>query len=78
MASNERSQTTKGVLQKLGILAIGAILTLSACGTTKVLAGTAQTSDLQSALRDSGSPCLSDVTAAPAADGFVFKPGRPY
>ncbi|HEY8786002.1 MAG TPA: hypothetical protein VIN63_05955 [Candidatus Limnocylindria bacterium] len=80
MATRERTKTTNGVLRKLGILALGASLTLAACGTSEVLSGAAQTSgDRQSVLRDSENPYWSHNTTTPAASDAVDQPHpRPY
>src|SRR2546421_5608031 len=64
MATHERPETTNGLLRKLGILALGASLTLTACGTSEVLSGTAQTTrEHQSVLRDPENPYWSGSTA---------------
>ena len=69
MASNERSSTSKGVLRKLGILAIGASIALAACGTTAAQSGTVQiTGERQSVLRDPANPSWSHNTAVVEAD----------
>jgi hypothetical protein len=69
MASNERSSTSKSVLRKLGILAIGASIALTACGTTATRSGAVQiTSDRQSVLRDPANPSWSHNTAVIEAD----------
>ena len=80
MATKERTKTTNGVLRKLGILALGASLTLAACGTSEVLSGAAQTtSEHQSVLRDPANPHWSGNTATPAADdGVDQRAPRPY
>jgi hypothetical protein len=51
MATEERARTTNGIVRKVGIIAVGASLTLAACGTSGALSGTVQTSsDRQSVL----------------------------
>ena len=80
MATHERPDTTNGLLRKLGILALGASLTLTACGTSEVLSGTAQTAgEHQSVLRDPANPYWSGSTATPATDdGVDQRAPRPY
>ena len=64
MATKERSKTTNGALRKLGILAVGASLTLAACGTSEVLSSTTRTAaERQSVLRDPDNPYWSGRTA---------------
>lgn len=80
MASQERTKTTNASLRKLGILALGASLTLAACGTSEVLSGTAQTTvEHQSVLRDPENPHWSGNTVTPAENDAVDQRApRPY
>ena len=82
MASNERPSSTKEVLRKLGILAIGASVALAACGTTAVRSGTVQTTgERQSVLRDPATPSWSHNTAvveAGARRSVLGDSGNPY
>ena len=80
MATHERAETTNGLLRKLGLLALGASLTLTACGTSDVLSGTAQTTgEHQSILRDPANPYWSGNTATPASDdGVDQRAPRPF
>lgn len=65
MAIQERTKTGSANLRKLGILALGASLTLAACGTSVVLSGTGQTTtEHQTMLRDPENPHWSGNTAA--------------
>jgi len=69
MATQERSSTSKSVLTKLGILAIGASIALAACGTTAARSSTIQiTGERQSVLRDPANPSWSHNTAVVEAD----------
>ena len=81
MASNERTTTSKRVLSKLGILAIGASV-LAACGTTAARSSTVQiTGDHQSVLRDPANPSWSHNTAvveAGARRSVLGDSGNPY
>ncbi len=64
MATQGRPATTNGIIRKLGIIAVGASLTLAACGTSEVLSGAVQTtSDRQSVLTDPDNPYWSRNTA---------------
>jgi hypothetical protein len=82
MATHERTTTSKSVLRKLGILAIGASLALTACGTAAVRSGTIQTAgDGQSVLRDPANPSWSHNTAvveAGARRSVLGDSGNPY
>ena len=82
MASNERNTTSKSVLRKLGILAIGASIALAACGTTAARSSTVQiTSDRQSVLRDPANPSWSHNTAvveAGARGSVLGDSGNPH
>ena len=82
MATNERSKITNGALRKLGILAVGASLTLAACGASEVLSGTVQAqSERQSVLRDPDNPYWSRNTAAVATSGHqsvLRDPDNPF
>jgi len=82
MATNERSKITNGALRKLGILAVGASLTLAACGASEVLSGTVQAqSERQSVLRDPDNPYWSHNTAAVATSGHqsvLRDPDNPF
>jgi hypothetical protein len=80
MATQERARTTNGIVRKLGIIAVGASLTLAACGTSEALSGTVQTSShSQSVLSDPDNPYWSHNTAAPAANDTIDQPHpRPY
>ena len=82
MASNERTTTSKRVLRKLGILAIGASVVLAACGTTAARSSTVQiTGDRQSVLRDPANPSWSHNTAvveARAGRSVLGDSGNPY
>ena len=82
MATRERTKTTNGVLRKLGILALGASLTLAACGTTAARSSTVQiTGDHQSVLRDPANPSWSHNTAvveAGARRSVLGDSGNPY
>ena len=72
MATNERLNQTNGILAKLGILAVGASLTLAACGTSQALSETVATAvDRQSALGDPANPHWSRNTAT-----FVTREAR--
>ena len=82
MVTHERTTTSKGVLRKLGILAIGASLALAACGTTAVRSGTVQiTAERQSVLRDPANPSWSHnttVVEAGARRSVLGDSGNPY
>jgi hypothetical protein len=82
MATHERPDTTNGVLRKLGILALGASLTLAACGASEALSGTAQTvGDRQSVLRDPDNPYWSGNTATVGTSehrSVLRDPDNPY
>ena len=82
MASNARTTTSKSVLRKLGILAIGASVALAACGTTAVRSGTVQaTGERQSVLRDPANPSWSHNTAvieAGAGRSVLRDSGNPH
>lgn len=82
MATQERPKTTNGIVRKLGIIAIGASLTLAACGTSEALSGTVQTtSDRQSVLSDPDNPYWSRNTAVFEASeqlSTLGDPDNPY
>ena len=82
MASQERTKTTNANLRKLGILALGASLTLAACGTSQVLMQTVDTSaDRQSVLRDPENPQWSHTTATVVTregQAVLRDPENPY
>jgi hypothetical protein len=82
MVTHERTTTSKRVLRKLGILAIGASLALAACGTTAVRSGTVQiTGERQSVLRDPANPSWSHnttVVEAGARRSVLGDSGNPY
>jgi hypothetical protein len=82
MATNERANHTNGILAKLGILAVGASLTLAACGTSQVLSETiATTAERQSVLGDPENPHWSRNTATfvtREARSILRDPGNPH
>jgi len=82
MATHARTTTSKSVLRKLGVLAIGASVALAACGTTAVRSGTAQIGgERQAVLRDPANPSWSHNTAvveARAGRSVLGDSGNPY
>jgi len=82
MVTQERTTTTNVVLRKLAILALGASLTLAACGTSEVLSGTAQIAgERLSVLRDPANPHWSGNTAVfetSAHQSVLRDPENPY
>ncbi|MGH2471069.1 MAG: hypothetical protein ACRDG6_01500 [Candidatus Limnocylindria bacterium] len=82
MATHERTRTRNGIVRKLGILAVGASLTLAACGTSEALSGAVQTtSDRQSVLTDPDNPYWSRNTAVLETSeqrSILKDPDNPY
>ena len=82
MVTHERTTTSKRVLRKLGILAIGTSVALAACGTTAVRSGTVQANgERQAVLRDPANPSWSHNTAvieAGARRSVLGDSGNPH
>ena len=80
MATRERTKTTNGVLRKLGILALGASLTLAAWERARSFPARHDLGRPSVGTRDSENPYWSHNTTTPAPNGqpsTSLKP-RPY